>query len=433
MPAARTVPLSWAQRAWLLGPPALTERDGWRHDLTAALTVPQHVDAVEVDAVLSGLIGMFPTLRARLRPDADGIMWQDIAAAAPARACPVSPSLNVIQAAAGARAAVGEDGPNIAAAVQYPAPDTTRITLALAHAYVDGWGTNVVRRMFELALCGADLTTEQSTLFSLLEFQDSAAGAELSRRNIARLVTVAGKAERLGLLPEKADGHSQEHVDLLACVRSVPNGGWLFDVLAALAPSSGMARAAAVLSLVFLGYCRWSGERGALFATPIANRISREQQEFAGLMMMRNWVLLDWRPDETFRELVRRVTTQLLRCALHGAFEPTAALTELERAGLSSTPRLYFNYSEPADFAPPDRAESRPDESSEMWCRLPSGGIPFEFNAYVMYDSVTVIAKYDDTVFADEQTRCFEPGLGRIAALVASAPDTRIGAVCDRV
>jgi hypothetical protein len=177
-----------------------------------------------------------------------------------------------------------------------------------------------------------------------------------------------------------------------------------------------------MLSLVYLGYCRWRGTRGAVFVTPVANRVSQEQQEFVGLMMMRNWVLLDWRPDESFRALADRVTTQLLRCALHGRFDPVAALDELDRANITTSPRLYFNYAEPPGFVVPPRPAEPPPETT-TWRRLPSGGVPFEFNTYLGDDNVMAITKFDETLFPQAEAERFGPCLRQVAAAVCRRPD----------
>ncbi|HEX4722126.1 MAG TPA: hypothetical protein VH333_06395 [Pseudonocardiaceae bacterium] len=421
MNRVRTVPLSWAQRAWVLGPPTLTESDGWRHDLGATIVIPRHVGVSEIKAALAVLIRTYPALRARLvsSPDGGGVLDQEIVSAAPAGVCVAPAELDPVRTAAVARrAAIGSA--NIGAAVQYAGAGTT-VTLAMAHAFVDGWAVGLLRTAFEQALCPASAVA-QDTLFTLLEFERSAAGVELSRRNVRRLVSVATKADRLGLLPSASAGASHEHGDLLA---GIHDSTWLLDVLRA--PPSGLARAATLLSLVYLGYCRWRGTKGAVFVTPVANRVSQEQQEFVGLMMMRNWVLLDWRPDEPFSALADRVTTQLLRCALHGRFDPVAALDELDRAGITASPRLYFNYAEPAGFVVPPRSAPRPETTH--WRRLPSGGVPFEFNAYVGDDGVMVITKFDEALFSAAEAERFGHCLREVAALVCRSPDLPVSQV----
>lgn len=422
MNPVRTVPLSWAQRAWVLGPPTLTESDGWRHDLGATIGVSRYVGVDEVEAAIGVLIRTFPTLRARLVSGPDGVVRQEIISSSVAGASVVPAELDPVQTAAAARRAASASA-NIGAAVQYTGAGTT-VTLAVAHAFVDGWAVGLLRMAFEQALCVPSAPAQQDTLFTLLDFERSTAGGELSRRNIRRLVTVATKADQLGLLPSAVSGSSHDHGDLLA---GIHDSTWLLDVLGALAPPSGLARAATVLSLVYLGYCRWRGTRGAVFVTPVANRVSQEQQEFVGLMMMRNWVLLDWRPDESFRALADRVTTQLLRCALHGRFDPVAALDELECAGITSSPCLYFNYAEPAGFVVPAPAGPRPEAT--YWRRLPSGGVPFEFNTYVGVDDVMVITKFDEALFSQAIAEGFGPCLRQIAATVCREPDLPVSRV----
>ena len=421
MNPARTVPLSWAQRAWMLGPPTLTESDGWRHDLGATVAIPRHVDVGSVEAALATLIRTYPALRARLVPGPDGVLRQEIASTAPAGVRIAPAELDPVRTAAVARGAASSA--NIGAAVQYDGPGT-KITLAMAHAFVDGWAVGLLRGAFEQVLGGASCS-EQETLYQLLEFERSKAGAELSRRNIRRLVTVATKADRLGLLAHSA-GSSAQHGDLLA---GIHDSTWLLGALGAVAPPSALGRAATLLSLLYLGYSRWQGTNGAVFVTPVANRVAQEQREFVGLMMMRNWVLLDWRPTEPFRELVARTTTQLLRCTLHGRFDPPAAADELDRAGITSSPRLYFNYAEPPGFVVPAQPRSRPETT--QWRRLPSGGVPFEFNAYVGDDGVMVITKFDETLFPAPEAERFGSCLREIAAVVCREPDVVVSRMLD--
>jgi hypothetical protein len=420
MNSVRTVPLSWAQRAWMLGPPILTEQDSWRHDLGAVMAVPRHVGITEVETALAELIHTFPALRARLLPGC-----QEILPDAPAMACVAPPDLGPVETAALARSVTA--GANITAAIQHSAAGTT-ITLAMAHAFVDGWAVGLLRAAFEQVLRKASAPTEQSTLYRMLEFEQSTAGTELSRRNVRRLVATATRANRLGLLPADNEGRSHEHGDLLA---GIHDSTWLLDVLGVLAPPSGLARAAAVMSLVYLGYCRWTGARGAVVVTPVANRVSQEQQAFVGLMMMRHWVLLDWQPDEPFRALADRVTTQLLRCALHGRFDPATARAELADAGITTSPALYFNYSEPPGFQLPPRPAALPPETTH-WRRLPSGGVPFEFNAYLGRDDVMAITKFDESLFPPMDARRFGPCLRQVSALVSAEPDLPVGQVVTR-
>jgi hypothetical protein len=147
-------------------------------------------------------------------------------------------------------------------------------------------------------------------------------------------------------------------------------------------------------------------------------------------MMMRNWVLLDWRPDEPFRALVDRVTTQLLRCALHGRFDPVMALDELSRVGVTSSPCLYFNYAEPAGFVVPVVSGEPPSETT-YWLRLPSGGVPFEFNTYVGDDGVMVITKFDEALFSVVDAGRFGPCLREVADVVCRSPELVVSRVLD--
>jgi hypothetical protein len=332
--------------------------------------------------------------------------------------------------------AIANRTPNVAATVRLRERGGSRIRLAFAHAFIDGWAGQVVSRMVLESLASSRVHPKQSTLYDLLNFENSQGGRELSRRNLGRLTGVAAKAAELGVLPTMPPGRSAERVDLLSREH---RSTWLRDVLHLLGGSSRTVRAAAMLSLVFLAYCASSGERrGAAFQVPMTNRFSAGEQEFVGLLMMRTWLLAEWVPDETFTQLVRRMTKELVSGCSWARIEPHEMRDELGRLGVEYPPELYFNYSE-SDATGKTRVDDRcrdtiawADEDFR-WLRTPAGGVAFEFNAYVQQDGATVVSKFDAEFVRRFDVRAFDAGLKGAASIVLGDPELPVAAVCDRI
>lgn len=443
MEQVRTLPLTWAQQSWMQVQ-GLTEHDAWRHEIGALVHVPRHVSVAEASDVITELAWSHPPLRARLRRAGSAVVQELIGAdsrltQSADRLTPsvfvASPDADLNETTERVRtehAAAG--GLNIAAVVQYPDPAKTAISVLLAHAFVDGWGVHALAGIIDQHFGGGQAIKPQSTLYDLLRFEGSASGLQHSQRNIAELIRTAKRAAELGVLPERPVGLSSGPVDLPTIDYS---NSWLPRVLISLGGGSRVLRAAAMLSLVFLAYCSWTGNRrSAVFQTPASNRISDNEREFVGLLMMRTWVLAEWRSDETCRQLVRRLARGLVVGLTHGRFEPARAADELSRHGFDCPPQLYFNYFEPSDIstrppAGPGRTEIPWSQESARWKMAPSGGVPFEYNAYIYHDRALVVTKFDLDAFGGADAGLFAHRLKRLAAALLDDPELTVGHACD--
>jgi hypothetical protein len=409
-----TIPLTWAQQAWLAGPPRLDEHDAWRHDMDLPVPVPPGLTADLAATVTGRLVESYPPLRARLCRAPDGTIRQQVSP-------PDDPALadTVRRLAVCTFDRAGGDpadqlcrqvelmadrpaGPNMALMLPArPRPGGTA-TLRLAHAFVDRWAADALVASFAgLTRSTVDngRPSTQDLLYRRIAFERGAAGAELSARAVRHLMRTAAAAVRFGLVDTQrpvAKG------DVPAC-HSTSTG--LFQLLAKVGSGSPLSRAAVLLGLALVAYCGVRDRSGAWLAVNVANRRSADDQAFVGMTIQNGWLLHRCAPGVRFADLVRELAGRLVDCVRHGRYDPDRATAELDRHDLPRLPNFYFNYAEGTDArrrggrSPLDGGEL--DLGAFRWNTLPAAGAgsPLEFNAYAASDAVGLTLKYDDTVF----------------------------------
>jgi hypothetical protein len=413
------IPLSWAQQAWLAGPPRLDEHDAWLHEIATPVRVPIDFTPEQAVTILHQLVRSYPSLRSQLRRRPDGTIAQHVVD-------PNDPSLPDSIRRLAVRDPNGEEPtwiepavPNIALAL--PAHDTTA-TIRLPHAFVDGGGLNALLSSFNhMIRCGTP-PPPQDLLYRRIAFEQSAAGIAMSAAAVRYLKQTASTAVQLALVDTQRPVVKGE---VPACMGTSQA---LFQLLARFGSGSRLLRASVLLCVAMLAYCGMRDRNGAWVAVNLANRMSADDKAFVGMTIQNGWLVHGFTPEVRFTDLVRTVAAQQLECARHGRYNPDAATRELE--GLPQLPNFYFNYVEPPDTRwrcepePITAAELDPRSRRFKWelQQAAGGGCPFEFNAFTAPQSIGLIMKYDDKMFTRADITRFVDFLRSITVTVAADP-----------
>lgn len=434
-----TTPLSWAQQAWLAGPPRLDEHDGWRHDMDLPVPVPPDLTPDLAASVLLRLVRSYPPLRARLCPTPEGRIGQQVGRPDDPALADTVRRLAVFTFDRGGGEPADQlrrqvesltdapAGPNAVLMLPARARPGGTATLRLAHAFVDGWSANALVASFvNLARSGAPPPIPQDLLYRRIAFERGPAGDALSARAVRHLVRVASAACRLDL----AD--AQRHVGKGDVPAGLSTSDSLFQLLARVGSGSRLSRAAVLLSLALVAYCGMRGRSGAWLAVNVANRTSSDDRAFIGMAIQNSWLLHRLTPGVRFAGLVREVAGRLSECVRHGRYDPDRAEDELDRQGLPRLPNCYFNYAEAHDVR--WRCDPSPIEGAELdpagfrWRTLPAGGAgsPLEFNAFAASGAVGLALKYDDTVFSTADITRLIGLLRSVTTAVVADPNVRV-------
>lgn len=427
------LPLSWAQRAWLAGPPLLDEHDAWLHQIVTSVRVPVDFAAEQAVAMLHRLVRSYPSLRSRLWRRSDGTIAQHVID-------PDDPSLSdsirrlavVVRDPDGGEPApaVGPGVPNIALVLPAgePRDATATMTLRLPHAFIDGGGLNALLSSFDHMVRSGESPQPQDLLYRRIAFERSADGAAMSAAAVRHLRRTASTAVRLGLVDAQRPVVKGE---VPACMGA---SHALFQLLARFGSGSRLLRASVLLSVAMLAYCGMRERNGAWVAVNVANRMSADDKAFVGMTIQNGWMVHGFTPDVRFTDLVRIVAARSVECAQYGRYDPDAAACELADAGLPRLPNFYFNYVEPPDSRwrcepePITGAELDPRSRRFKWERQQAagGGCPFEFNAFTAPQSIGMILKYDDKVFGRADVTRFIDFLRSVTVTVARDPDVPV-------
>jgi hypothetical protein len=403
------LPLSWAQRAWLAGPPRLDEHDAWLHEIVTPVRVPVGLTPDQAATLLHHLVRSYPSLRSRLWRQPDGTIAQHVVD-------PDDPSL-------------AEPGvPNIALVLPPPGRPDATATIRLAHAFVDGGGLNALLSSLHHMIRSGVPPRPQDLLYRRIDFERGAAGAALSAAAVRHLRQTASTAVGLDLVDTQRPVVKGE---VPACMGT---SHALFQLLARFGSGSRLLRASVLLSVAMLAYCGMRDRNGAWVAVNVANRMSADDRAFVGLTIQNGWLVHGLTSDVRFVDLVRAVAARSVECARHGRFDPDAAAAELADSGLPRLPNFYFNYVEPPTAR--WRCGPEPITATELDTRnrrfrwelhqAAGGGCPLEFNAFAAAQSIGLILKYDDTVFSRADITRFVDVLRTVTVAVARNPDVPV-------
>jgi hypothetical protein len=415
------VPLSWAQQAWLTGPPRLDEHDAWLHEIGQPVRVPADFTADKAATLLQHLVQSYPPLRARLCRQPDGTIVQHIAASD-------DPSLaeDIRRwAVLTSEHQIPPSVPNIALVL----PGETTATIWLAHAFIDGGGVNALVSSVHQMIRSGVPPHSQDQLYRRIAFERSASGAAMSAEAVRYLTRTASAAVDADLVDVQRPVVKGE---VPACMGTSQG---MFGLMVRFGSGSRLLRASVLLCVAMLAYCGIRDRTGAWLAVNVANRGSAEEREFVGMTIQNGWLLHTFQPEAGFADLVRAVAARLVKCVHHGRYDPDTATRELDRASLPHLPNFYFNYVEPPDIqwhAHP-ATSTEPDMATRRfkWERhqAAGAGCPFEFNAFAATRSVGLILKYDDRVFTRTDITRFVDILRSITTTVSRNPNAPVAAL----
>jgi hypothetical protein len=429
------LPLSWAQRAWLAGPPRLDEHDAWLHEIVMPMRVPIGFAPEQAVTMLDQLVRSYPALRSRLWRRPDGTIAQHVVD-------PNDPALpdRIRRLAVVVRDPDGgeptdrpwrrdEPGvPNIALVLPTREPSDTTATIRLAHAFVDGGGLNALLSSFHHLIRSGVPPRPQDLLYRRIDFERSAAGAAMSAAAVRYLTQTASTAVQLDLVDTQRPVVKGE---VPACMGT---SHALFQLLARFGSGSRLLRASVLLCVAMLAYCGMRDRNGAWVAVNVANRMSADDKAFVGMTIQNGWLVHGFTPDVRFGDLVRAMAARTVECARHGRYDPDAATRKLDGAGLPRLPNFYFNYVEPPDARwrcgpePITGTELDPRSRRFKWelQQAAGGGCPFEFNAFTASQSIGLILKYDDKIFTRADITRFIDLLRFVTVTVAGDPDVSV-------
>ncbi|MGJ5833723.1 hypothetical protein [Streptomyces ossamyceticus] len=405
------LPLTWAQEAWMAGPPRLGVDDVWRHDVSVPLELPANTTPDDIEAAMGRVIARFPTLRARFTRTATGGLAQDIV---PRREVAQRPF-----------------APNVVVRLPRPGRSRAAVTVAVPHAFVDIAGAAaLVGAIREEVLCPGE-RPEQQDLRRIVAFERSERAARQSARGIAHLVTTARMADSLGLEA------SSPYAELLKGHGLRCDGRWLSQVLWSRWPGSRVTRAAVMLSLNLIALRRTFDSPKSWLAIRTANRSSDEDLSFVGLTTRYGWLVEGADPSLDFRNMVRRSASALMESSLLTRFDPRRADEELTTADLTRYPAFYFNYWEDPGArrpGPPGSGAASPgelDAASGERLVMPLGVWHFEVNYYAADDLSTLIVKYDGDRFTEGHAQQLVSFLREAAVLLHKNPRVTVAELLD--
>jgi hypothetical protein len=429
------LPLSWAQRAWLAGPPRLDEHDAWLHEIVMPVPVPVGFAPEQAVTMLDQLVRSYPSLRSRLLRRPDGTIAQHVVD-------PNDPSLpdSIRRLAVARRDPDGGEPanqswrrvepavPNIALVLPAGEPRDTTATIRLAHAFVDGGGLNALLSSFNHMMRSGVPPRPQDLLYRRIAFERSAAGAAMSAAAVRHLTQTASAAVQLDLADTQRPVVKGE---VPACMGT---SHALFQLLARFGSGSRLLRASVLLCVAMLAYCGMRDRNGAWVAVNVANRMSADDKAFVGMTIQNGWLVHGFTPGVRFADLVRAVAARSVECARHGRYDPDVATRELDDSGLPRLPNLYFNYVEPPDARwrcrpePITAAELDPRSRRFKWelQQAAGGGCPFEFNAFTAPQSIGLILKYDNKMFTRADITRFIDFLRFVTVTVARDPEVSV-------
>jgi hypothetical protein len=419
------IPLTWAQQAWLAGPPRLDEHDAWLHEIAMPVRLPLDCTPDQAVTMLHQLIQSYPSLRSRLWRRPDGTLAQHVVD-------PNDPSL--LDSIRRLAVTVGEppnplrqrtEPPNIA--LTLPSGGATA-TIRLPHAFIDGGGVNALLASLNELIRSGTPPHPQDLLYRRIAFERSASGAAMSAAAVRYLKRTAATAVDLDLVDTQRPVVKGE---VPACMGT---SHALYQLLARFGSGSRLLRASVLLSVAMLAYCAIRDRNGAWVAINVANRMSTEDQKFVGMAIQNGWLVHSFKPEVRFVDLVSTIATRSVQCVQHGRYDPNAATHELNSANLSQLPNFYFNYVEPQNTQ--WRCEPEPitgaglDPRSRRFRWEPhqaaGAGCPLEFNAYAAPQSIGLILKYDDKVFTGTDIIHFIDYLRSAIVTVARDPQAPI-------
>ncbi len=426
------LPLTWAQQAWVTGPPILDRTDAWRHEVSVPVRLTSQRTHDRITAALARLVTKHPALRAQLCGTPGTGLRQRVLPADSVELAEQIREYAVFSAAVDggyppdqlsahvAALAAADVAPNVT--VMMPAPGSRRqAMLSVAHSFVDAGGAAVLAAALRDELRAPGEGQPQDGLYRTLEFENSRAAAVLSASGVRHRISMARLATEYG------------YTDLPSAdvKRDVPavrfSSRTIFQLLARAGQGSRLSRSAMMLSLTLIAYNAVLRRRGVLVATPVANRPARGN-DFVGLAMTTGWLADGARHDEPVADLTRRIAARMAQCARHGRFDPQHAHSELTRLDLPTRPELYYNYWEQPDTAWIIAREhtGRTDLPRRVPgpTMLPSGGsgCPFEVNVYVVDQLATIQLKYDDVVFTRPMVEQFVGSMTHAMAQVHREP-----------
>lgn len=416
------LPLTWAQQAWLAGPPLLDEHDAWLHEIVMPVRVPIGLTPEQAGTVLHQLIQSYPALRSRLWRRPDGTIAQHVDD-------PHDPTLpdriRRLAIAVGTPNPVRAERPNIALVL--PSGDDTA-TIRLPHAFIDGGGVNSLLAAFHELIRFGTPPRPQDLLYRRIAFERSASGAAVSAAAVRYLRETAATAVDLGLVDTQRPVVKGE---VPACMGT---SHALFQLMARFGSGSRLLRASVLLCVAMLAYCGIRDRNGAWVAVNVANRLSTEDHEFVGMTIQNGWLVHDFTPEVRFTDLVHTVAARSVQCVRHGRYDPEAATHELDASSVPRLPNFYFNYVEPPDIrwqcGPEPITGVGLDARSRRFRWEPhqaaGAGCPFEFNAFAAEQSIGLILKYDDKVFTRADIIHFVDHLRSTIVTVAGDPHVRV-------
>jgi hypothetical protein len=413
-----TVPLSWAQQAWLTGPPRLDEHDAWLHEIGVPVWVPADFTSDQAVTLLQRLVQSYPPLRARLCRGPDGTIAQHILA-------PDDPSLadDIRRWAVQTREHQALPVPNIALVLPGSGPGEATATIRLAHAFIDGGGVNSLVSSVHQSIRSGVPPRAQDQLYRRIAFERGASGAAMSAEAVRYLTQTASAAIGTDLVDVQRPVAKGE---VPACMGSSQG---MFELMVRFGAGSRLLRASVLLCLAMLAYCGIRDRTGAWMAVNVANRMSADEREFVGMTIQNGWLMHTFPPAAGFADLVRAMAARLVKCVRHGRYDPAAATRELDRACLPHLPNFYFNYVEPPDIQWRAAPATGPEPTRRFtWERQQAAGAgcPLEFNAFAATQSVGLILKYDDKVFTRRDITDFIDLLRSITTKVAHNPNAPV-------
>lgn len=434
-------PLTWAQQQWMAGPPPLDENDAWRYELSLPVPVGPGLTVPDTVAIAGELVRRYPPLRSRLRRGVDGQLRQEVLA-------PDDPAvLDGVQRLgvwcfdfvtdalfdAGRRISqfvADPDAGNLLIVV--PPVDTGGdVEISVAHAFVDASGAGALVAAFLAVLRGQQSAPIQRTCYDILDFERGERGAELSARNVRYLVSTARRAEEQGLSDPR--GTAPEPTVDGCRLRSRK----LLRALARSQPDSRLARAALVLALALIAFCRVRGTDGAWVTIVVGNRATPEAESFVGLAMQWGALTETLRPEDSLRTVRDRLTLRLAQSLRHGRFDPRQAEQEFDSAGIGGRPVFTFSHweSPTTDW---DTARKPADEHAVQsdhyeWASMPAGagGAGMEVNTSTLMDQALLKVKWDRRRYADARMRDYITHVERMLDLAVDDLDVPVARLRD--
>lgn len=439
---AEVLPLTWAQQAWMSGPPPLDTDDVWRHAVAIPVSLPPAVGKRDVEEAVARLIRRFPTLRARLvrigseqfrqeipsAPGADSADAADLSAVAPLVVAMPSRDDHLPEERIG-EIRQHRDIPNMAVLLPPPHTPGERATITVPHAFVDAGGAAALAAAFNEEIAAPGRHPEDQTLHHIVEFERSELGRRISRSAIDHLLSTARVADELNLTGSSVPQGRQSGFGIKG------SGRWLAATLMSMWPGSRTSRAAALLALNLIAYRRLFGDERFWVSLRAANRSTPAELSFVGLTTRFGWLVDGAEPGMDFRGVVRRVSASLMESVAHSRYEHRAATKALADAGLTRCPTFYFNYWEAPGIRPAGSAGDEVLSAADSWeldpnlfehHRMPFGIYEFEFNCYIENGIATLVVKYDGDRFSREDAELLVSFLKAAIPVIKKDPRVRV-------